>query len=84
MTSTIRSHPALSAACALRLDLHGGRLARDKAQAIWDVVNLDSYGHALREPHPSENRIDFGQSRLAPGRIGNGDSAGDAADMPPQ
>ena len=63
------------------LYLHSGRLTRDKAQTIRDMVNLESHRHALREPYPGENRIDGGETLRVRLRVRDVDAARDAADM---
>ncbi|MEH2566073.1 hypothetical protein V1289_005700 [Bradyrhizobium sp. AZCC 2289] len=48
----------------MRIDLHGGRHPSHEADAIRHLIDVDAHWHALRKPHPGEDRIYRGESRL--------------------
>jgi hypothetical protein len=75
-----RSRPKrLKARATIYLD--SCRHAHHQAHALRRLINVDVHRHALREAHPGEDRIDWGEPRLIWLRIRDVDAACDAADV---
>jgi hypothetical protein len=61
----------------VRIDLHGSRHASHEADAIRHLIDVDTHRHALRKPHPSEDRIYRGEACLIRLRVRDVDAIGD-------
>src|SRR6516164_2045385 len=64
-----------------RVDLHGRGHARREDHTLWNVVDVDAHRDALRQAHPSEDRVDLSQPCPVWLRVRNVNGACDAVDM---
>ncbi len=80
--SPLAAARARSARRFSRFDLDGGRHARRKNHALRHVIQMDAHRHALRRPHPGEDRVDCGEPLGVRLRIRHVDAARDAVDVP--
>ena len=64
-----------------RIDLHRGRHPGREDHTLRHLIDVNAYWDALRQPHPSEDRVDRGQPLSVGLRVRDIDPARDAADM---
>ena len=65
----------------LRIDLHSSCHARHQAHAVRYPIDVDAHWHALRKPHPGEDWIYRGESRLIRLRVWHVNATSYAVDV---